>query len=155
MKCPNCKSFVTTTVCPECQAPLKHRAGLQIPSTDTLVELNYGVGKNYVRYYRIALLRAEGNYPPKLAFGCEERPLAFLSGKQSWFNPVMITPETLDVLANINTSQLASAIAFCTFLKDADRIDHAYYRFYKAIASPPIRKFLWDEAVRFLRIMQH
>jgi len=155
MKCPSCKADVNVAVCPECHEPIKYRAGLQVPSTDTLVEHNYGVGKKYVRYYRIAILRAEEHYPAKLAFGCEERPLGFLTGKASWFNPVTITENNLEVLSNINTSQLASTIAFATFLKKSDRIEHMYNGFYLTLNRPSTKKHLWNEAVRFLRIIQH
>lgn len=154
MKCPSCKADVNVAVCPECHEPIKYRAGLQVPATDTLMELNYGVGKKYVRYYRIAILREEEHYPAKLAFGCEERPLGFLTGKASWFNPVTITEASLDVLGYINGSQIASTIAFTTFLKKSDRVELIFNSFYQAFNRPSTKKHLWNEAVRFLKIIQ-
>ena len=91
MKCPNCKKDYEIAVCPLCHGEIKERRGLNIPLGDTLQEICYGMGEKYARFYRLAVLRAEGRLPTKLCFGCEEKPLGFLTGAKAWFNPVIIT----------------------------------------------------------------
>jgi len=154
MKCPNCGNMVTVAVCPECSHPLKQRAGLIIPTTDSLTEINYAVGKLYARYYRIAVLRAEGQHPTKLCFGCEERPLGFLTGKQAWFNPVVITPDLREILWKINISQICAGIAYDSLIHQRPLVDLSENSLLNSMTRETSRRTIHAEATRFLKMMQ-
>lgn len=154
MKCPHCSEVFTASLCPNCMKPVRVRSGLIIPDSDTLLEIPYAQGQKYARSYRIALLRPEEDKPLKICLGCEEKPLEFMVGKKSWFNPVIISPEKIPLLKDMTFAQMASQIAYESYCKKVKTpssfLTSNVARYVEARNSGELERL----AIRFIKIME-
>jgi hypothetical protein len=154
MRCDYCHEEFPFAVCPNCGKEIRQRSGFIVDPTNTLFEIPYSIGKLYARYYRIAFLRPDGLRPLKLCIGCEERFLEFLSGRKSWFNPVTLTPQDLEILYRINIAQLAASFAFEAVLNKSKLVHPVMSSFLSGITKPSNFKRLEEQAIRYVKMMQ-
>jgi len=151
--CPYCQ-HETTLVCSNCGKELKRRSGFNIPQEYTLEEYPYSIGEKYARYYRIAFMKPDNKHPPKIAFGCEEKPLGFMQTDKAWFNPVLIPPDKLDVLWKINMTQICVTIAFQSYLYEDTGIPELLCRLTNFFKNPETYKKLEAKSIRSFNIMK-
>lgn len=154
MKCPHCDKEIDHTVCPLCHEEVKRRSGLTIPVDNTLYETVYAIGQKYARYYRIACLKPEGHKPLKLSFGCEEKPLGFLTGARAWFNPVILTPEHLELLWQININQMCASWAYETRIRESTLVASQVMHVIDRLVRPSNLKGLVEKTTRYLKMME-
>ena len=154
MICPHCKSEFESSVCPKCSKPVRMRSGLNVPWENTLVEIPVDQGEKYARYFRIAVLRPDEKRPMKLAFGEDERPMDYLEGKKSWFNPVKIPPDKLHVLRDIAFNLLAAQVAFESKVKGLKVPDQAVTAVRSRIITAVNSGELQRLAVKFIKMME-
>jgi hypothetical protein len=154
MRCDYCHEEFPSAVCPSCGKEVRQRSGLVVDPANTLFDIPYSMGKLYARYYRIAFLPPAGDLKLKLLIGCEERPLGFLTGRKSWFNPVALTPEDLEVLYRINLAQLSASWAFEAVANKSKLVHPVMNRFLEGIMKSSNRKKLEDQAIRYVKMME-
>jgi len=130
------------------------RSGLNVPWEDTLVEIPVDQGEKYARYFRVAVLRPDEKRPMKLAFGEDERPMEYVEGKKSWFNPVKIPPDKLHVLRDIVFNLLAAQIAFESKVKGLKVPDQAVTAVRSRIVTAVNSGELQRLAVNFIKMME-
>lgn len=130
------------------------RAGLHVPDSDTLVEIPVSQGEKYARYFRIAVLRPDETHPLKLAFGCDEKPFDWAKGKQSWFNPNLISPDKALALREIIFHLIAAEVAFETCNAGLQVPDQAITKITQRIVEARNNKELAKLATRFIRMIE-
>lgn len=128
---------------------------MTVSDSDTLMVIPIDQGEKYLRFWRIAYLRATPSHPePKLVFGCEERPGQYPQGRVSWFNPIKLAPGNLPLGREIILSLIAAVAAYETKIRGQQSVDawatSIVARLLSARNTGELRKL----AVRFLKMME-
>ncbi|MBA7540221.1 hypothetical protein ES705_32515 [subsurface metagenome] len=83
-----------------------------------------------------------------------EKPKWHRKGAKEWFNPIIITPDNLKVLEEINQFQLAGEIAYRTYIAKSNLVQAKVDRAISNLLADRDSGRLANISTNFLRLMQ-